>query len=152
MTTSAALRFEPPAHLGAGPPAGRAPSSLLRSQETFSQVISRAQERPGLRTREQEARTSAEQLISIALIEPALKIARESSLAAPPFAPTPAEQQFRALLDSQRAPEIARAASGPLVERLMAALLTRSTPTPPPGSAGPGAFPSPALGTRSIHA
>ncbi|MFG0283654.1 MAG: hypothetical protein ACF8R7_04470 [Phycisphaerales bacterium JB039] len=113
-------------------------SPLVRAQETFAQVISRAQERPGARTRADEARASAEQLVSIALIEPALRMVRESSMAAGPFAPTAIEQRFGAMLDSHRAVELARSVNMPLVDRIARDMLHTSTPSPAPGSAGPG--------------
>ena len=114
--------------------------SLARSQETFAQIISRAQERPGVRTQTERARASAEQLVSIALIEPALRAVRESGGAAPPFAPTPAERRFGAMLDAHRAVEIARSTHMPLVERIAADMLRSSTPSPAPGASGPGGF------------
>lgn len=117
---------------------------VLRAQETFAQSISRAQERPGARDIVADARASAEQLVSLALVEPALKQLRESSMAAPPFAPTSAEKQFGAMLDTQRAADIVQSANMPLVDRLMRDLLSRhaqqTTPAPAPGPAGTGAL------------
>jgi len=120
---------------------------MLRAQETFAQSISRARERPGQRDPIAEARTSAEQLVSLALVEPTLKLLRESSMAAPPFAPTGAEKQFGAMLDSQRAADIVQSTNMPLVDRMMRDLLRRATadqatplPAPGPGPSGPGAL------------
>lgn len=119
----------------------RAADPLLRAQETFAHTISRAQHRPGARSLEAEARASAEQLVSLALVEPALKSLRESSMAAPPFAATGAEKQFAAMLDSQRAADIVRSANMPLVDRLMRDLLSRATPAATP-AASPAAAPT----------
>lgn len=93
---------------------------------------------------EEQAREAAEQLVSLVLVEPILAAVRESSQAAPPFAPTSGEKQFRAMLDAELAQEITRAARFPLVERLARDLRnavrteaqeTRAT-RPPPGAAG----------------
>lgn len=153
MTTQAAhvgsaagagsLRLPPPAH------AAHADATLLRAQESFAQTISRAQERPGSQTAAQQARASAEQLVSIALVEPALRMMRESSMAAPPFAPSGVEQRFGAMLDAQRAGEIVRSANMPIVERMARDLLGRSsaiaptTPTTPTTAASPTAAAAP---------
>ena len=137
----------PPPQMQATAGAGRPADPLLRAQETFAQSISRAQERPGERDPVAEARNSAEQLVSLALVEPTLKLLRESSMAAPPFAPTGAEKQFGAMLDSQRAADIVQSANMVLVDRLTRDLLSRATatqatplPAPAPGSSGPGAL------------
>jgi Rod binding domain-containing protein len=131
-------------------PGARRPNAnpLLRAQETFAQSISRAQERPGQRDPVVEARSSAEQLVSLALVEPTLKLLRESSMAAPPFAPTGAEKQFGAMLDSQRAADIVQSANMPLVDRLVRDLLTRTTQATPLSAPAPG-LSGPALLTRS---
>lgn len=151
MNTLSAIAT-PPLPPAAPDQTARAADPLLRAQETFAHTISRAQHRPGARSLEAEARASAEQLVSLALVEPALKSLRESSMAAPPFAATGAEKQFAAMLDSQRAADIVRSANMPLVDRLMRDLLSRAgvaaptttpdqtTPAPAPAPAGPGAL------------
>lgn len=65
-----------------------------------------------------EVRDAAEQLVSTAFIAPVLRQIRESSEAAPPFQPTPAEKQFGSMLDAQTAQAIVQASDLPIVERL----------------------------------
>lgn len=63
-------------------------------------------------------RDAAEQLVAAVLVEPILKQLRETSQAAPPFAPTDGEKQFRSMLDARLAHEITSGARFPLVDRL----------------------------------
>lgn len=88
------------------------PSGLLGQQAAFQSVIGRG------RATGDRARAAAEEFVAVSLVEPILRELRESSDAAPPFAPTRGEKQFRALLDAQLSREIARASRFPLVERL----------------------------------
>lgn len=79
----------------------------------------------------QRATGAAEQLVSVALVQPLLTQLRATSQAAPPFAPTSAERQMRALQDAEVARSITHAARFPLVERLARRMLESS------GDAGP---------------
>ncbi|MGP1272256.1 MAG: hypothetical protein ACTS22_02885 [Phycisphaerales bacterium] len=72
---------------------------------------------------EADVRHSAEQLVATAFIAPILRDMREHSQAEPPFAPTPAEKQFGALLDARTAEQIVRSADLPLVDRLTTTFL-----------------------------
>ena len=65
-----------------------------------------------------EIREAAEQLVSATFIVPVLNQIRESSDAAPPFAPTQGEKQFGALLDQRIADEIVKSSRMPIVDRL----------------------------------
>jgi hypothetical protein len=122
-----------PVH-GAATPVG--PSrGLIDDQRSFAAVLGRAgvgllgsktDARLGASTPADKAREAAEQLVAIGLIQPVLKEFREGNRASPPFAPSPGERQFRALLDAELAQRIARAARFPLVERLAHELLKRS--------------------------
>lgn len=80
------------------------------------------QERPGSAG---AARRAAEEFVSIALVQPVLAQARESSMAAEPFAPSPAERQFGALHDAMIAQRITRSAQFPLVDRIAESLMGR---------------------------
>lgn len=109
--------------LGAGltnPAAAR--TGLARDQADFARILSMADPSRGGATTEaaldERARDAAEQLVAVVLVEPILKQLRESSHAAPPFAPTDGEKQFRSMLDAKLAHEITGAARFPLVERL----------------------------------
>lgn len=97
-------------------------------QRDFSAVLSRRFDRPGQAADpEGEALDAARQLVSITLVQPLLAQLRATSTAAPPFAPTPAERQFRAMSDAHLAQEIVKAARFPLVDRLARDMLSRST-------------------------
>lgn len=92
------------------------PGSTASDQSSFAQILSIADRGP--LARKSDAREVAETFVAVALVEPALKQARESTWAAPPFAPSQAEKQFGALIDSHVAREVTRAANFPLVDRL----------------------------------
>ena len=126
-------------------------ASLARTQRDFAAALGRAGRDPGERpaTPLEGAREAAQQLVSVALVQPLLKQLRDSSRAAPPFAPTQAEKQFAAIGDATLAQDIARAANFPLVDRLARDLLRMGAaraadiaeaaapaPTAPPSLAG----------------
>lgn len=73
--------------------------------------------------RARETREAAEALVAKTFIEPILAQMRESTDAAPPFAPTQAEKQFRALADAQLAQSVVERAHLPIVDRLARDLL-----------------------------
>jgi len=64
----------------------------------------------------------------VAFIEPLLKKLRETSNAAPPFAPGPAEKQFRGIADAQVARQIAQSWRFGLVDSLARRLLNQTEP------------------------
>lgn len=70
-----------------------------------------------------QARRSAEELVAIALIQPVLKGLRESSDAAPPFAPGPYEKQFGMFMDAELSRRLVKAQNFPLVDRVARDLL-----------------------------
>lgn len=72
-----------------------------------------------------EARRAAEEFVALALVQPVLAQARESSMAAEPFAPSPAERQFGALHDAIVAQRITQSAQFPLVDRIAESLMGR---------------------------
>lgn len=90
-----------------------APAST-RQADRFAELIERS--RGGMSS--DKIREAAEQLVSATFIMPVLNQVRESSMAAPPFAPTPGEKQFGSLLDQRIADEIVRSSRLPIVERL----------------------------------
>ncbi len=98
---------------------------LAADQASFSQVLAQATRLPS-KAGAEEARDAAQRFVASTLINPILTQLRESSEAAPPFAPSTAEKQFRALMDAELAQRITRAAHFPLVDRLAHDLLTRS--------------------------
>ena len=73
-----------------------------------------------------EARRTAASFVASALIAPVLAQLRENSQAAPPFAPTRGEQQFRELADADLAQRIALSRGFGLVDRLAQDLLEAS--------------------------
>lgn len=75
------------------------------------------------RSPEGKARKAAEDLVSTALIEPTLKLLRESNDAAAPFAPGEAEKAFGPLLDQAIAERVVKASGFGIVDRLASDLL-----------------------------
>ncbi len=112
--------------------------ALSRSQDSFSAVLNKARAGDASRTPEQIARESAESLVAITLVQPILAQLRETNQAAPPFEPTPAEKQFRALQDARLAQDIVRHAKFPLVERVARGVLKQSGADPAPVGVGQG--------------
>jgi Rod binding domain-containing protein len=104
-------------------------SDLKKAQESFLSVLGKKTNETPL-TPAAKARDVAEQYVSIALVQPLLKQLRETSNAAPPFAPTQAEKQFRALTDADLAQRIVRAKQFPLIDRLARDLLKRGGEMP----------------------
>lgn len=101
------------------------PPSLLDEQRAFAAVLARGQSASTM-TPQARAREAATQLVAVALVQPILQELRDTNSAAPPFAPTQGEQQFRALLDAELAQRVAQAARFPLVDRLAQELLARA--------------------------
>jgi len=91
----------------------------------FASVLGKIQQRED-ETPDQFARRSAESFVSLTLVQPILKKLRETSQAAPPFAPTDAEKQFRGLADAELAQRIVHAAHFPLVDRVTQWMLDKS--------------------------
>lgn len=102
-------------------------SSQADRQREFAAILSRGMERPGAKqaTPQEQAKDAARQLVSIALVQPLLSQLRETSQAAPPFAPTSAERQFRAMSDAQIAQDIVKASNFPLVDVLARQMLAK---------------------------
>src|ERR1043165_9691287 len=73
---------------------------LTSAQRSFSQVLGKALPETKPQTVAEKARDTAEQFVTISLVQPLLKQLRETNNAAPPFAPTEGEKQFRALTDA----------------------------------------------------
>lgn len=109
--------------------------ALARQSERFAELVDRAGKGLG----RDEIRQAAEQLVSATFIAPVLSQVRESSMAAPPFAPTPGERQFGTLLDQRVADEIVRSSRLPIVDRLTRDFMAR---------AGLGAGQGPGAGQR----
>lgn len=113
------------------------PRSLLDEQRSFAAVLARGQSANTMMP-QAKAREAAMQLVAVALVQPILKELRDTNSAAPPFAPTQGEQQFRALMDAELAQRVVQAARFPLVDRLAQELLDRAEranpTTPEPGA------------------
>lgn len=91
----------------------------------FQDILGRAEIKPD-ESPEIAARRSAEQFVAMTLVQPLLKQLRETSQAAPPFAPTQGEKQFQGVMDAELAQRIVGAANFPLVDRLAQDMLRRS--------------------------
>ena len=100
-------------------------NDLKEAQKSFLAVLGKhVPTEP--QTPAEQSRETAEQLVSLSMIQPMLKQLRETNNAAPPFAPTQAEKQFRALTDADLAQRIVKAKHFPLVDRVAQVLLKRS--------------------------
>jgi Rod binding domain-containing protein len=102
--------------LGPRVPAPHMPA--LAAETAFGRALALAEGRAPRTTEPEKARQAAEDFVAMAFVEPILEQIRETNQAAPPFAPTNGEKQFRAMLDATLAREITRAARFPLVDRL----------------------------------
>ena len=102
-------------------------STQADRQREFASILSRRIEGPGADqgTPKEQATDAARQLVSIALVQPLLAQLRETSQAAPPFAPTSAERQFRAMSDAHLAQDIVKAGNFPLVDVLARQMLAK---------------------------
>lgn len=101
------------------------------SQQDFAAVLGRHGVGVAITRQDQleRARTAAQEFVAVSLVQPVLDEARESSMAAEPFAPSAAEKHFRALQDASLAQRITRAAHFPLVDRLAQTLVRRGGET-----------------------
>lgn len=77
-----------------------------------------------------DAERAARQLVAVSLVQPALKQMREGTWAAPPFAPSSGERQFRALMDAELAQDLVDHSRWPLVDRLARDVRERLQPGP----------------------
>ena len=103
-------------------------SSTGDRQRDFAAMLGREMSRAdaGQETPEQRARTAAEGFVSTALVEPLLKAVREANEAPAPWGPSDVEKRFGGLIDAERATQIVRSSSFPIVDRLARDLLQRS--------------------------
>lgn len=109
----------------AAAPLSRADHRLNGAQRTFRQVLGQGTHGT-VASVEENAVSTAEQLVAVSLVQPLLTQMRETSQAAPPFAPTQAEKQIRALQDAGVAQRIVQASRFPIVERLARGMLDRA--------------------------
>ena len=113
-----------------GPPEVSFDSVLSRRQGLYLDATARQQSSRGS-TPEELARRTAQDFVAAALIEPILKQLRETSSAAPPFAPGPAEKQFRGIADAQVARQIAQVSRFAIVDQVARNLLRSASALPP---------------------
>jgi hypothetical protein len=91
-------------------------ASLVREQADFGRILSRA--RADGPTTQQDIRAHAEEFVSSALVQPVLKLLRESNQAAAPFKPSAGEKSFRGMLDAAWANQLVRSGNWELVDRI----------------------------------
>lgn len=109
-------------------PAGRAPAQPAGSPDAradFASILARAGARDAPPA--QKARESAEQLVSIALVQPILAQARSANHAPPPFAPNQAQRTFGAMLDAQISHSIVKSQHWGLVDAVARRVLKQGT-------------------------
>ena len=99
-------------------------SRTLATQKDFASIlgIENRGKHARLGTPEEKARRVAQEFVATAFIEPMLAEVREANKTPPPFGPGKGEQQFGAMIDAQRAIEMVRSSSWPIVDRLTADL------------------------------
>lgn len=103
-------------------------------------------------TPQERAARGARDLVSVALVQPALKTFRQSNGAAGPFAPNQAERTFRGMMDASFAQRLVQGGRWALVDRVARSLL-REGATPEGPATGPAAHgTSPATGEGSMRA
>jgi Rod binding domain-containing protein len=103
------------ASLMAGSMVGPTVEPIVERQRSFSSALGQATD---LRRGAESPREAAEQLVSVAFVQPLLKLMRESNRAAPPWAPTQGEKMFGNLADAELAQRLVRASRFPLVDRI----------------------------------
>ncbi|MCX5689497.1 MAG: hypothetical protein NTV94_06880 [Planctomycetota bacterium] len=104
---------------------GSLPTQATSTQE-FEQVLGRFD--VSQMDEKARARAGAEQLLSVALVQPVLKSLRESNHAAAPFAPSQGERTFRAMMDASMAQNLVKSGNWGLVDRVAQALLRNTSP------------------------
>lgn len=97
--------------------------TLARDRADVRTGVVRARSLAFERSPEGKARKAAEDLVSVSLIEPTLKLLRESNNAAAPFAPGEAEKAFGPLLDKAISERVVKASGFGIVDRLASDLL-----------------------------
>lgn len=97
--------------------------TLTRDRAGASSVAARARSVTDERSPEGKARKAAEDLVSVSLIEPTLKLLRETNNAAAPFGPGDAEKAFGPLLDKAISERVVKASGFGIVDRLASDLL-----------------------------
>jgi len=117
MDPSIAAITEPPALSQA---AGSLPAARNNAPGAFGALLSAHQRDPAS---PEAARKAAEELVSIAFIQPVLAQLRENNHAAAPFAPGPAEKAFQPLLDAEIAQRIVQRTDYGLVDAVARRLL-----------------------------
>ena len=88
--------------------------------ESFAQVLARAEGDPPKSAA--AAHEAAEQLVSVALVQPIFERIRASNQAAPPFGPGDTEKTFGGLLDAELSRRMTKSGRWPLVEAVAARL------------------------------
>jgi len=97
-----------------------------QSRADFASVLGRKQ--VATLTPKEQAIEAAQQLVSVSLLQPVLKQLRESSHAAPPFAPNQAERTFRSMMDANFAQNMVKSGRWGLVDSVARKLLERTSP------------------------
>lgn len=127
MTLVAAIG---PAASGDSPLAAVRPSAagLQARSSDFASVLGRIDAES--MSAEERAAQGARDLVSVALVQPALKSFRQSNGAAGPFAPNQAERTFRGMMDASFAQRLVQGGRWPLVDRVARSLLRQGQEIP----------------------
>lgn len=114
---------------GANPETARLASRPTLSsddQKAFTQIMGQEVDKIRGTADPAKVREAAENFVSMALVQPVFKQLRSTNNAAPPFAPTKAEQQFQSLIDARLAQKLVKSSNWPLVDRLAQDMLKKA--------------------------
>lgn len=98
--------------------------SRLNDRRIFASVLSRAKQDAPLDP-EQAAAEGAENLISVALVQPILAKMRESSWGVEPFKQTSGQKSFNGMMDNALALKMVRSGNWPLVDKVKDRILSK---------------------------
>ena len=98
--------------------------SRANDRRIFSSVLSRAKE-DAPADPEQAAREGAENLISVALVQPILAKMRDSAWGVEPFKQTSGQKSFNGMMDNALALKMVRSGNWPLVDKVTDRMLTK---------------------------
>jgi Rod binding domain-containing protein len=116
----------------------------------FKNALHRAGKTPA-----EKATDVARDFVAMALVQPTLKMMRESNHAPPPFGPGEAEKKFGSMLDAQQARSIVGSKNFPLIDAVRDRLMgVPSAPAvwPAHGAREVTAIPPAQLASNAMHA
>ena len=95
----------------------------LDAGRSFQSMLARPENAP--KATEETAREAAQQLVSVALVQPIFERLRSSSQASAPFGPGQAEKSFGPLLDAELSRRLTTRSNWPLVNEITKRLVAK---------------------------